>query len=99
MTAVLLIEYYLNYGLLIVMALVGIFAFVDSLLRPARGFVAAEKMTKPAWMLILGIALVIALLSLRSVGSPFGLLGLIGIIASGVYLADVRPAVAQVSGR
>lgn len=99
MTAVLLIEYYLNYGLLIVMALVGIFAFVDSLLRPAQGFVAAEKMTKPAWLLILGIALVIALLSLRTAGSPFGLLGLIGIIASGVYLADVRPAVAQVTGR
>ena len=99
MQAVLLIEAYLNYGLLLVMALTGIFAFVDALLRPAQGFVAAEKLTKPAWLLILGIALAIAVLSLRTGGTPFGLLGLIGIVASGVYLADVRPAVSEITGR
>ena len=93
------IEAYLNDVLLVAMALTGIFAFVDALFRPARSFVAAEKMTKPAWLLILGIALGIAVLSLNTGSTPFGLLGLIGIIASGVYLADVRPAVSQISGR
>jgi hypothetical protein len=66
----------------------GAWAFIDALVRPAPGFVAAGKLTKPGWLAITGIATVVVYL--------FGLMsffGLPAIIASIVYLVDVRPAV------
>jgi hypothetical protein len=69
------------------LALAG-WAFVDALVRPATGFVAAGKLTKPAWLAITGISTVVVYF--------FGLMsffGLPAIIAAIVYLVDVRPAV------
>jgi Protein of unknown function (DUF2516) len=66
-----------------------VWAFVDALVRPAAGFVAAGKLTKPGWMAITGIALLV-LLWMRN---PLSFLGLPAVIASVVYLVDVRPAV------
>jgi hypothetical protein len=65
-----------------------LWAFVDALIRPAPGFVAAGKLTKPAWAAITGVAaLVVYLFGLMS------FLGLPAIVAAVVYLVDVRPAV------
>jgi hypothetical protein len=65
-----------------------LWAFVDSLIRPAAGFVAAGKLTKPGWAAITGIsALVIYQFT------PMSFLGLPAVIAAVVYLVDVRPAV------
>ena len=63
-------------------------AFVDALIRPAAGFVAAGKLTKPAWAAITGIAAAVAAL-----WGPMTFLGLPAVIAGVVYLVDVRPAV------
>ena len=52
-------------------------------------------MTKPIWLGILAVGL---LLGIASFGG-LGLLGLLGVVAAGVYLADVKPAIAQVLGR
>ena len=41
---------------------VKVWAFVDALIRPAAAYVAAEKLTKPAWLLILGLTVVTSLL-------------------------------------
>jgi hypothetical protein len=63
-------------------------AFIDALVRPAPGFVATGKLTKPGWLAITGIAIVVVYF--------FGLMSLFGlpaIIAAIVYLVDVRPAV------
>jgi hypothetical protein len=68
-------------------------ALVDCVLRPAKAFEAAGKLTKPAWLAITAIALVVGLLF-----GPLGILGLAGIVASIVYLVDVRPAVREVQG-
>jgi hypothetical protein len=68
-------------------------ALVDCVLRPTKAFEAAGKLTKPAWLAITAIALVVGLLF-----GPLGILGLAGIVASIVYLVDVRPAVRQVQG-
>jgi Protein of unknown function (DUF2516) len=68
-------------------------ALVDCVLRPAKAFEAAGKLTKPAWLAITAIALVVGLLF-----GPLGILGLAGIVASIVYLVDVRPAVRQIQG-
>ena len=68
-------------------------ALVDCVTRPANAFEAAGKLTKPAWLAITGIALALGLLF-----NPLGLFGLAAIIASIVYLVDVRPAVKEIQG-
>jgi hypothetical protein len=66
-----------------------VWAFVDAMVRPAAGFIAAGKLTKPGWMAITGIALLVLLW----MQNPLSFLGLPAVIASVVYLVDVRPAV------
>ena len=70
-----------------------VWAFVDSLVRPAAGYVAAGKLTKPGWAAILGLAVLIIFLT----GTPLSFLGLPAVIAAIVYLVDVRPAVRGLS--
>jgi hypothetical protein len=65
-----------------------VWAFVDAVVRPAAGFVAAGKLTKPGWLAITGIAALILLWQ-----GPLSFLGLPAVIAAVVYLVDVRPAV------
>ncbi|MCF6509990.1 DUF2516 family protein [Blastococcus sp. MG754426] len=64
-------------------------AFVDALIRPAAGYVAAGKLTKPGWAAITGLALLV----IFWMKTPLSLLGLPAVIAAIVYLVDVRPAV------
>ena len=63
-------------------------ALVDAVVRPATGYVAAGKLTKPAWAAITGLALLVILWQ-----GPMTFLGLPAVIAAVVYLVDVRPAV------
>ena len=65
-----------------------LWALVDALVRPATGFVAAGKLTKPGWVAITALA---ALLLYWQ--GPLSFLGLPAVIAAIVYLVDVRPAV------
>ena len=65
-----------------------LWAFVDALVRPATGYVAAGKLTKPAWAAITGLAALIIFWQ-----GPMSFLGLPAVIAAVVYLVDVRPAV------
>lgn len=85
---VLAIEQALNLALFLGVLGLELFALIDALTRPARAFEAMDKMTKTAWVLILTLALVTIILF----RSPIGLLSLLGVLAAGVYLADVRPA-------
>ncbi|WP_091223943.1 DUF2516 family protein [Geodermatophilus siccatus] len=68
-------------------------ALVDALIRPAAGYVAAGKLTKPGWAAILGLAVLVIV----AFQNPLSFLGLPAIIAAVVYLVDVRPAVRGVS--
>ena len=63
-------------------------ALVDALIRPADGYVAAGKLTKPAWCGITGAALLIVYLL-----GAISFLGLPAVVAAVVYLVDVRPAI------
>jgi len=65
-----------------------VWAFVDAVVRPAAGFVAAGKLTKPGWLAITGIAMLVLLWQ----RNPLSFLGLPAVIAAVVYLVDVRPA-------
>lgn len=75
---------------------VKIFALVSALSYSAEAYQAADKLTKPAWCAILGLAVVTHLIF---PGSPIGLINLAFIIAAFVYLADVRPALASLTRR
>ncbi|MGY1821334.1 DUF2516 family protein [Geodermatophilus sp. SYSU D00079] len=74
----------LYYGALALTA----YALVDALIRPAAGYVAAGKLTKPAWAAITALAVLVVFWQ-----GPMSFLGLPAIIAAIVYLVDVRPAV------
>ena len=88
------VESYLTLVMMFVLLAVTIFAFVNSLLYSAESYVAAGKLTKPTWNIILGLAVVLQLI-------PAGLLivRIALIIAALVYLADVRPALAGLRRR
>jgi hypothetical protein len=71
---------------------VQVYALVDAAIRPAAAYVAAGKLTKPAWVAILAVSLVI--------GQALGLIspiGLAAVVATIVYFVDVRPAVRALS--
>lgn len=72
---------------------VAAWSLVDCALRPTAAFVAAGKLTKPAWLAITAGAIVVLWLF-----GPLSLFGIVAIVAAIVYLVDVRPAVREVQG-
>ncbi len=68
-----------------------LWAFVDAVSRPTPLYAAADKLTKPAWAAITGGAL-----ALNWVVDTVSLFGLVAVVASIVYLVDVRPALREV---
>ena len=81
--------------LLLQVVLIGLagFGLVDLVRRPAEGFPAAGKLTKPVWGAILGACLVVGLFA-----GGLGILGAVSAVASIVYLVDVRPALQGLRG-
>ncbi len=69
------------------------FAFVDSAIRREDAYRAADKKTKPFWLIILGLATLVNVLF-----GVMAFLPIIGLIATIVYMVDVRPALKRVSG-
>jgi hypothetical protein len=89
---------YVYLAVLLAMLALKSFAFISALLYPAEAYSATGKLTKPAWCIILGLGLLSQVLLLNA--SPINLIHLAFTIAALVYLADVRPALAEVtSGR
>lgn len=77
-----------------------LFAAVDAIRHRPASYIAAGKQTKQRWMIFLGVACIIVLLMLAtSQLGPLNPISLIGVVAAGVYLADVRPALRQIEGR
>ena len=91
------IESLFMLAVVLILLVVKVFAFVNSLMYSAESYTAAGKLTKPAWALILGLGLVLQVLLINS--SPINLLTLGFTIAAFVYLADVRPALAGLRRR
>jgi hypothetical protein len=70
-----------------------VYAFIHAALQRRDAYTAAEKMTKPVWLLILGGAALVSLL----LGPPLG--AAIAAVAAGIYLVDVRPKLLDVQGK
>jgi Protein of unknown function (DUF2516) len=72
-------------------------AFIDAVRQPTGAFPAAGKQTKPLWLIILGVAVVIGFYGVASSGgfSPLNILEVAAFIAAAIYLTDVRPKVRE----
>jgi succinate dehydrogenase/fumarate reductase cytochrome b subunit len=70
-----------------------VYAFVHAAMQRPDAYTAADKLTKPAWLAILGVAVLLCLLLRGSLGM------VIAAVAAGVYLADVRPKLLEVQGK
>ncbi|MEU6626039.1 DUF2516 family protein [Streptomyces litmocidini] len=67
-------------------------ALVFAAMAREDAYRAADKQTKKFWLIVLGVNLVLNLLL------PMLFLQIAGLIAAIVFMVDVRPALAQVSG-
>ncbi|MBU9762960.1 DUF2516 family protein [Mycobacterium sp. TNTM28] len=72
---------------------VGVYALVHAAMQRPDAYTATGKLTKPVWLAILGVGLLLSLL-LRDV---FG--AAILACAAGVYLIDVRPKLLEIQGK
>lgn len=94
---VFVLEGYIVLAVIMVALAVKAFAFVNAVLWPAEAYTAAGKLTKPAWLAILGLGLLAQVLLLNA--SPLNPIHLIASIAAIVFLVDVRPAVSELTRR
>jgi hypothetical protein len=72
---------------------VTVYAFVHAAMQRPDAYTAAEKLTKPVWLAILGGGFLLGLV----LGSPMG--SAIAAVAAGVYLVDVRPKILEIQGK
>lgn len=77
----------------LVLLALAVFTFVDAALRREDAYRAADKQKKPFWLIVLGLTAAVNIFPM-----PFFMLQIIGLIATIVYLVDVRPALKQVTG-
>jgi 4-amino-4-deoxy-L-arabinose transferase-like glycosyltransferase len=84
------------FALVLAVLVVAVYAFVHAALQRSDAYTAAEKLTKPVWLIILGVAV-----AMTSILYPvFGVLGMvIASCAAGVYLVDVRPKLLEIQGK
>lgn len=73
--------------------LFALFAFIDAAVRREDAYRAADKKTKPFWLIVLGLAALV-----MKFFSIFDFLPAFGLVAVIVYMVDVRPALKQISG-
>jgi Protein of unknown function (DUF2516) len=77
----------------IVVLLTAVYAFIHAVLQRPDAYTAAEKLTKPVWLMILGGSVVLGWLLGFVLGTS------IAAIAAGVYLVDVRPKLLDIQGK
>ncbi|MBX6722724.1 MAG: DUF2516 family protein [Dactylosporangium sp.] len=91
---VFLVEALINWALLLFTLAIGLTAFVHCLAQRADAFPAIGTLSKPAWLGLIGVTFLLALL-LSIGGGLAGGASLFTLVAAGValvYLLDVRPA-------
>lgn len=80
------------FVLQIAVLIAAVYAFVHAAMQRPDAFTAADKLTKPVWLVILGVATLLALV--------LGITGVaIAAVAAGVYLVDVRPKILEIQGK
>jgi hypothetical protein len=87
-------DYVFYYGLVILR----LWALIDCATRKTAAFPAVDKLTKATWLAILVIGAAMGSYPWAPGGSYAYPISLISVVAAAVYLADVRPAVREISG-
>jgi Protein of unknown function (DUF2516) len=83
---------YVLFALQLVVLATAVYAFVHAAMQRPDAYTAAEKLTKPVWLVILGVGALLALV--------LGITGVaIAAVATGVYLVDVRPKILDIQGK
>ena len=83
---------YVLFALQLVVLATAVYAFVHAAMQRPDAYTAAEKLTKPVWLVILGVGVLLALvLCITGVA--------IAAVAAGVYLVDVRPKILEIQGK
>ncbi len=83
---------YVLFVLQVAVLVAAVYAFVHAAMQRPDAYTAADKLTKPVWLVILGVAVLLALV--------LGIMGVaIAAVASGVYLVDVRPKILEIQGK
>ena len=80
----------------IAILVMSVYAFVHAALQRSDAYTAADKLTKPVWLLILGGAVMLTSI-LYEVFGVFAMA--IAACAAGVYLVDVRPKLLEIQGK
>ena len=80
----------------IAVLVMAVYAFVHAAMQRPDAYTAADKLTKPVWLLILGLA-VLASSLLAQVLNVMG--PVMAACAAGVYLVDVRPKLLEIQGK
>jgi hypothetical protein len=88
------LDYYIMQACWILGMPIGAWAFIDAARSRPDAFTAADKLTKPAWLAITGIGLLVLVFC----RGPMTLFWVAGLIAVLVYLVDVRPSLIEVQG-
>jgi uncharacterized protein DUF2516 len=83
---------YVLFALQVAVLVTAVYAFVHAAIQRPDAYTAAEKLTKPVWLVILGVGVLLALV--------LGITGVaIAAVAAGVYLVDVRPKILEIQGK
>jgi hypothetical protein len=83
---------YVLFALTLVVLATTVYAFVHAAMQRPDAYTAAGKLTKPVWLVILGVGVLLALV--------LGITGVaIAAVAAGVYLVDVRPKILDIQGK
>lgn len=83
---------YVLFVLQVAVWAVTVYAFVHAAMQRPDAYTAAEKLTKPVWLVILGAGLLLSFV--------LGITGVaIAAVATGVYLVDVRPKILEIQGK
>ena len=76
----------------IAVVVTAVYALVHAALQRPDAYTAANKLTKPVWLVMLGVGVLLALV--------LGITGVaIAAVAAGVYLVDVRPKILEIQGK
>jgi len=78
--------------LMLAIFVMAVYAFIHAAMQRSDAYTAANKLTKPVWLIVLGAS---ALLTVM----PFIMGPIIGACAAGVYLVDVRPKLLEIQGK
>ncbi|OMC28562.1 hypothetical protein A5740_19710 [Mycobacterium sp. GA-1841] len=81
------------FVIVVAVFVVGVYALVHAAMQRPDAYTATGKLTKPVWLAILGVGLLLALLLRDAFGAA------ISACATGIYLVDVRPKLLEIQGK